>query len=61
MGLGVDYVIKPKLVVGFGYRFSDLGAVGLGQGTIRNRQIGSYITQSQLYLNTLLIELNWFF
>ncbi|MCX7115614.1 MAG: hypothetical protein NTW08_06890 [Gammaproteobacteria bacterium] len=60
-GLGVDLFIKPELSIGLGYRFSDLGSVGLGQGAIRNTPVSNVLNQSHLYLNTVLIQLNCFF
>ncbi len=60
-GVGVGYFITEPISLGLGYRFSDLGSVGLGNGTIRYTTISSPLKQSHIYLNTLLIELNCFF
>ncbi len=60
LGIGVDYFIAPKVSLGLGYRFIDLGKVGLGAGIIRNTPLGAKLTQSNLYLNTLLAQINYF-
>jgi opacity protein-like surface antigen len=59
-GLGVDYFVLSKLSVGIGYRFINLGKVGLGSGVIRNTNVAAKLTQSNLYLNTFLAQLNYF-
>ena len=61
VGVGIDFLLLQSLSVGVGYRFSDLGQVELGNGQIRNRQIASQLGQVHLYLNTALLELNYFF
>lgn len=60
LGLGVDYLTSAQTSVGLGYRFSDLGMAGLGDGLIRFTQLSAKLKQSNLYLNTLLIQLNYF-
>jgi len=60
LGIGVDYFVMPKLSIGLGYRFINLGKVGLGTGVIRNTRVGAELTQSNLYINTLLAQLNYF-
>lgn len=60
LGIGVDYFVMPKLSIGLGYRFINLGNVGLGTGVIRNTRVGAELTQSNLYINTLLAQLNYF-
>lgn len=60
-GFGMNYFIAEPISLGLGYRFSDLGSVGLGNGTIRYTTIPSPLKQAHVYLNTLLIELNCFF
>ena len=61
LGAGIDFFKFQSLSIGLGYRFSDLGRAGLGDGQIRSREIASQLTQAHLYLNTLMIEVNCFF
>jgi opacity protein-like surface antigen len=61
VGLGIDFLKFQSLSLGLGYRFSDLGRAELGNGSIRNRQIAGQLKQSHLYLNTALLEVNYFF
>lgn len=60
LGIGVDYFVMSRLSIGLGYRFINLGNVGLGTGIIRNMSVGAELTQSNLYVNTLLAQLNYF-
>jgi opacity protein-like surface antigen len=60
LGLGVDYFVIPRLSIGIGYRFINLGKVGLGPGVIRNTNVSAKLMQSNLYLNTFLAQLNYF-
>lgn len=60
LGLGVYYFIAPKVSLGLGYRFINLGSAGLGTGIIRNTPLGVKLTQSNLYMNTLLAQINYF-
>lgn len=60
LGIGADYFVMPTLSIGLGYRFINLGNVGLGAGVIRSMRVGAELTQSNLYLNTLLAQLNYF-
>jgi opacity protein-like surface antigen len=60
IGLGIDYVMQ-NMSLGLGYRFINLGKIGLGNGRIRNTSVGSVLTQSNLYMNALLIQCNYFF
>jgi hypothetical protein len=60
LGLGIDYFVKPQVSIGLGYRFINLGKIGLGSGVIRNTNVDAKLTQSNLYLNTLLAQLNYF-
>ena len=60
VGLGVDYFVKSNVSLGVGYRFINLGKLGLGTGAIRNTTVGTKLTQSNLYINTLLAQLNYF-
>lgn len=59
-GLGVDYLIDPKLSIGLAYRFVDLGAAGLGTGKIRYKQVSDKLQQSNLYVHVLAIHFNYF-
>jgi opacity protein-like surface antigen len=61
LGIGIDYFIVPKLSIGLGYRFIDLGNVGLGTGIIRKTPVKAELTQSNLYINSLLAQLNYYF
>lgn len=61
LGLGIDTLVASNVTVGAGYVFSDLGSVGLGTGTIRSRVLADYLKQSHLYMNTFLVQLNWYF
>lgn len=61
LGLGVDFIHYHPLSIGLGYRFSDLGPIGLGSAQIRNTRLTNPIKQPHLYLNTVLIELNCLF
>lgn len=60
LGIGMDYLVVPKLSVGLGYRFINLGNTGLGKGMIRNTSTKAALTQSNLYVNSLLVQLNYF-
>ncbi|GEM_PF-3246701 len=60
IGVGVDYLVRSNLSIGCGYRFINLGKVGLGSGTIGNKNAGAKLTQSNLYMNTVLAQLNYF-
>lgn len=60
LGIGLDYLIVPKLSLGLGYRFINLGKTGLGNGTIRNTKTVAALTQSNLYVNSLFVQLNYF-
>lgn len=60
-GLGVDYDITSNIRLGLGYRFADLGKVGLGNGKIDNLPISHTLKQSNLYTNQLLAQLSWIF
>ncbi|MCX7116938.1 MAG: outer membrane beta-barrel protein [Legionellales bacterium] len=61
LGLGLDVSLFQSLTVGFGYRFSDLGTVKLGDGQLRNVAIINPMNSTHLYLNTLLLQLIYFF
>lgn len=61
LGFGVDVIKYHPLSIGLGYRFSDLGLVGLGSAQIRNKYIKNPINPQHVYLNTVLLELNCFF
>lgn len=60
VGIGLDYFVLAKVSIGLGYRFINLGKAGLGTGTIRNTSVGAELTQSNLYLNTILAQINYF-
>ncbi len=60
LGIGIDYLVVPKLSVGLGYRFINLGCTGLGNGTVRNTSTKAALSQSNLYVNSLLVQLNYF-
>jgi len=60
LGLGVDYSVMPRLSLGFGYRFMNLGKVGLGPGFIQGSNAGTRLTQPNLYNNIFLAQLNYF-
>jgi opacity protein-like surface antigen len=60
LGLGMDYFVMPTLSIGVGYRFINLGKVGLGPGVINNTNVSAKLTQSHLYINTVLAQLNYF-
>jgi opacity protein-like surface antigen len=60
LGLGVFYFIAPKVSLGLGYRFIDLGRAGLSTGIIRNTPLDAKLTQSNLYMNALLAQINYF-
>lgn len=59
-GAGIEYVIQSKLSIGLGYRFINLGGMGLGSGTIRNTAVKAALSQSNVYLNSLLAQLNYY-
>lgn len=61
LGLGIDFFISQTLSFGGGYRFSDLGRVGLGDGIIRSSVISSQLQRDHVYLNTILVEMHWYF
>lgn len=60
VGVGVDYFVKPKLSIGLGYRFIDLGKVELGSGVVRNTNVGVQLSQSNLYMNALFAQLTYY-
>jgi opacity protein-like surface antigen len=60
LGVGIDYLVMSKLSVGIGYRFINLGNTELGTGTIRNTSTKAALSQSNLYVNSLLAQLNYF-
>lgn len=60
LGLGLDYLIDPKLSIGIAYRFINLGFAGLGSGKIRYTSVSDKLNQSNLYINTLAVQLNYF-
>lgn len=60
IGFGIDYFVTPKLSLGIGYRFINLGNIGLGAGIVRNINVGAKLNQSNLYVNTWLTQLNYF-
>ncbi|RUR08610.1 outer membrane protein [Legionella septentrionalis] len=61
LGLGIDIPFLPNATIGVGYAFSDLGRVGLGDGSIRGRRVPNNLTQSHFYTNTLLAQLSLYF
>ena len=61
LGFGIDLLALQSCSLGVGYRFSNLGHISLGRGQIRNTQIASQLNQSHLYLNSVQVELNWYF
>jgi opacity protein-like surface antigen len=61
LGLGIDILLLSNATVGIGYAFSDLGEVGLGNGSIRGITLANYLNQSHLYTNTILAQLSWYF
>ncbi|MCH9756982.1 MAG: hypothetical protein K0U37_07325 [Gammaproteobacteria bacterium] len=60
LGLGIDKLIASNMTIGIGYRFSNLGHLGLGNGYIRNTNISNQLKQTSLSINALLIQLNYF-
>lgn len=60
LGLGFDYKIDPKLSLGLIYRFINLGEVALGSGKIRATPVSNPFKQSNVYINTLAVHLNYF-
>lgn len=60
LGLGFDYRIGPKLSLGLIYRFINLGEMSLGGGKIRETSVSNPFKQSNLYINTLAVHLNYF-
>ncbi|MGQ3892716.1 outer membrane protein [Legionella sp. CNM-4043-24] len=61
VGGGIDVLKSDDFTIGLGYRFSDLGTIGLGNGHIGNIETPSQLKLSPVYVNTLLIEVNYFF
>jgi opacity protein-like surface antigen len=61
LGLGVDMDITKHTQVGIAYRFADLGHVALGTATIDSILVPGTLSQSNLYLNEMLIQLSYIF
>jgi opacity protein-like surface antigen len=59
-GFGLDYMIMPQASVGLGYRYINLGKVGLASGIIRTTSVKAWLTQSNLYLNSLIAQVNFY-
>lgn len=59
VGFGIDYVVQ-NISLGVGYRFINLGKTGLGAGTIRTTSINPVLTQSNLTINSVLVQINYF-
>lgn len=60
-GFGIDTSIMDQLRLGIGYRFSDLGKVGLGNATIDTTSVPGTLSQSHLYTSELLAEVTYVF
>jgi opacity protein-like surface antigen len=59
VGVGVDYALTENLRFGVGYRFTDLGKAGLGDGELQKTPIAETLEQSHLYAQELLFQLSY--
>ena len=59
VGLGLDVDVLSHTRLGIAYRFSGLGAVGLGGGHIGGVSVPGSLTQSQMYANEVLAQLTY--
>jgi len=60
LGIGLDLMLNSHVSVGFGYRYINLGKMGLGTGVIRNTAVKAALTQSNFYLNSIIAQLNFY-
>ncbi|MDI1352123.1 MAG: outer membrane beta-barrel protein [bacterium] len=58
LGAGIDMSVAQNVRIGVGYRFADLGKVGLGSASINNAQVNGSIGQNHFYTNEILAQLN---
>jgi opacity protein-like surface antigen len=62
VGAGVDMDVMPRLRVGLGYRFANLGAASLGATTVSNVLYSSNtLSQSHLYAHEVVAQLTYIF
>ncbi len=59
VGAGLDVALTDAWRLGIGYRFSDLGAVGLGKPT--NQTADVTLNQNHLYAQSVLLQLSYVF
>jgi opacity protein-like surface antigen len=59
LGAGVDMDIHKNWRVGVGYRFSDLGKVGLGSGDIDVIPFSPVLSQQHLYAQEVMAQLSY--
>lgn len=60
LGLGIDALLASNITVGVGFLFSDLGQVGLGNGSLRQTSLSNYLNQSHVHINTILAQISWY-
>lgn len=61
LGMGMDVDLAPQLRIGVGYRFADLGQVGLGSANIDSVPVSGTLSQLHLYVNEVLLQITGFF
>lgn len=59
VGLGLDVDVVRHVRAGLGYRFTDLGKVNLGAGSIDTTSIGNSLTQNHMCANEVLAQLTF--
>ena len=59
VGFGIDADITKNIRLGVGYRFSDYGKNQLGQANIFGNQVAGTLSQKDLYINTVLVQLSY--
>lgn len=59
VGLGLDVDLTRRIRLGAGYRFSNFGAVALGQAVINTTPVAGSLSQPDLYVNEVVVQLSF--
>lgn len=59
VGVGSDYALSSHARLGVAYRLSDLGAVSLGTGHINGIPISGTLSQSNVYVHEVLVQMTY--
>lgn len=57
LGIGIDYTVKPTLIMSLGYEYQNLGRVSSGSGA--STWAGTYLRSGTYQTNTLLLGVTW--